>query len=156
MLSDLRQGFSPVRCAVRDVHQLRRGLCSVASRRGSSWCLRGRVGFLGLSRMRVNRLRGEVSGSLRRRCGLPPLPLSHVCSDGSYLRKRVLSGCVQAEMADLSSQARVASSGGYNQAVVYGSCGLFRCNPFTSVVLRSALARVLLQSCGFCLDCLLF
>lgn len=45
MLSDLHQSFSPVRCAAREVRHFRGGLCSVALRRGSSWCLRGMVGF---------------------------------------------------------------------------------------------------------------
>ncbi|KAF2605908.1 hypothetical protein F2Q68_00045029 [Brassica cretica] len=60
---------------------------------------------------------------------LSPLPLSHVCSGDSSRRKRVLSGRVQAEMADLSVQTCVVSSEGFNQVVVHGSCGLVDANP---------------------------
>ena len=92
---------------------------------------------------------------MRCRSGLSPLPLSHVCSSDSSRRKRVLSGRVQAEMADLSVQTCVVSSEGCNQVVVHGSCGLLDANPSRPEFFVRAPSLVSLAIAeAFALDCL--
>ncbi|KAF3592397.1 hypothetical protein DY000_02020816 [Brassica cretica] len=136
--------LSPVKCAAREVLRLRRGRFFVDSRRGPFSVSRSASG---LSLCRELRLVFFFvnGGSV----------LDHVYSGDSSRRKRVLSGRVQAEMADLSVQTYVVSLEGFNQVVVHGSCGLVDANPLRPEFFVRAPSLVSLAVVeAFALDCL--
>ncbi|KAF3502864.1 hypothetical protein F2Q69_00043315 [Brassica cretica] len=161
MLSDLRQRLSPVKCAAREVLRLRRGRCFVDSRRGSSWWFRlrsvtwkGRLLGFGAGPFSVSRSASRLSLCRELRLVFFFVYGGSVLDDSSR-RKRVLSGRVQAEMADLSVQTCVVSSEGCNQVVVHGSCGLLDANPSRPEFFVRAPSLVSLAIAeAFALDCL--